>query len=303
MTSTLAQIRQAAAPLIGSFQKATATTSTTTTVVFATWPLKTSRDDSDLYTDHFIYRPDAANASDRMRMVAGSSGYIPSTGTITPDLAYTAAPTGEAVELHGAIPPLNDDINDWRALINLALRDLWVPVEFTFSPSANTDTRHSMASAASWLTDPADVLRVGKLSASETRAQTDPYTRVIRGEGFKDRGTVYLTGFSGNTDDVFYVNALAPAYSYCAAAASPTTFTQSGLSAESDVCLAETRRAAVATLVKAWERLGTILAAGNADRAIAEQRKWASELTHANEEAARSLPDRTFGQRPTRWGP
>lgn len=307
--TTLAQIRRYVAPRLGSYAQGTATSGSTTALLEATgWPFKSSLTVDDLYSDHFIFRPNAVAAADKMRLVS-NGGYDPSTGQITPDQAWTNAPyasgAGETFELHGMVPPISDGsgTNDLHFLINEALHNCFLIVEFTFSPSSATARQHSLATDAPWLEEPAWVRRVGILAATDARADTDPYRSPVRCEKVKRSATVYLEGFSANTTDVVYVEAMAPAYAFCAAAGTPTTYTQSGLSADGDVCLVHLQWVGAATLVQAWTRLGTILAAGDAARAERELTRAVVEFNartdqyftpHVPEETATPL---------RHWGP
>src|SRR3990167_10037089 len=89
--TTLTQIRRYVAPRIGSYAQGTATSGSTTAVLEVTaWPFKSSLVQDDLYADHFIFRPDAVTATDKVRLVS-NEGYTPSTGLLTPDQTWTVA--------------------------------------------------------------------------------------------------------------------------------------------------------------------------------------------------------------------
>lgn len=306
---TLTQIRRYVAPRLGSYAQGTATSGSTTALMEATaWPFKSSLTVDDLYVDHFLFRPAAVAAADKMRLI-GNAGYTPSTGQLTPDQAWTNAPyasgAGETFELHGVVPPISDGsgTNDLHFLINEALKDCLVIVEFTFSPSSATAQQHSLATAASWLEEPAWVRRVGCLAASDVRADTDPYRSPVRCAKVKRTNTVYLEGFSRATTDVVYVEAMAPAYAFCAAAATPTTYTQSGLNAEGDVCLPHLEWIGAATLLQAWTRLGTILAAGDSARADRELTRAVVAFNSLTDQFLTAhLPQETATPLP-HWGP
>ena len=286
--ATLKQVRRFIAPYLGPFGVITSNaSSTTTSLAFATSPWKSTIPQDDLLSDLWLFRPDAALAADKLRRVT-SSGYNPSSGTLTPDLAWTNAPANaEEVELYGLIPPYGDGSGtaDLHFLINEGLKRCLLVDEFTFSPSSATAQRHSLASAASWLTDPQLVYQVGILGPSDVRADTDPYTwHRVTGRRVKLDQTVYLEGFSAQTTDVVYVKAGKPAY-YAVQAAGAGDYTQSGMSLDTDVCIPELRWIAAATLVEAWERLSHLLAAGDQDRAKrerAEAAAWFSRETDIN---------------------
>lgn len=268
--ATLTTYRRALAPLLGPYYQGTAGTSTTSALVCTGWPFMSTLSQDDLFTDLFVFRPAAAAAADKARVVAS---YTPSSGTLTPDGTWTNAPTGEVFELHGAAPPVGDGTTDLHALLNEALKEIPLAVEFTFTTASNQAQRHSLASAASWLTEDTWVYQVGYLTASESRANVDPFRgRRLRARAHKEGGTVYLEGFSVSTADTVYVLALKPAYSHCKASGG-TFGDQSGLSAETDEAVPETEWVVAAARAKVWERLGTVLSPGDAGRARDEYGK------------------------------
>jgi len=209
---TLQTYRRTAARLLGPYQQGTATAgSSTTQLEDTTWPLKSSTTRSAAYKDWFLFRPNAAAVADKVRW---AKLYTPSTGKIDVDNTYgTAIANGEVYELHGLIEPYTD----FRQLINdvLNLPQTMVLTELTFTVSSNLNRRHSLATAAPWLTDPDWVYQVGILPSGQTRTQYDPFSAPYRGTVRKDGATVYLEGFSANTTDTVYVLVARPAYTYC----------------------------------------------------------------------------------------
>ena len=227
--ATLTTYRRTLAPLLGSFVYGTVTTAATGSIICTDSPFKSSLSQDKLFEGKFLYIPTATASGDRSRIVAT---YTASTGTLVPDNVWSAAPTGLVFEVHGH--PIEPQV-EMLAILNDALTRCLVPVEFSFSPSNASNVRHSLASAASWLTDPRWIYQVGMLTASETRAYTDPYARVIYGTAEKDGATVYMNLYPRrfSTTDVIYVRAAKPAYFHCTATGG-SYGSQSGLSAETD---------------------------------------------------------------------
>lgn len=301
--ATLTAYRQAAAPKLGPFIKGDATGGSTTSVLEATaWPFKSSLAQDDLFSDQFIFRP-AGTAADRTRVVA-NNGYIPATGLLTPDQTWGVAPAaGEDFELHGAIPPVADGVNDLHAIINDALKDILLVVEFTFTVGSTLTTRHALTTAAPWLTEPSWVLAVGNLATGETRNEVDPFRRGRRGEARKNGDVVYIEGFGVNITDTVYVMALKRAYDHCKATAG-SFGGQSGLTIETDEAVPELDWVAAATEMHAWDRLSDVLASGNAERAERKRAEAAAVFTRKQRNYLQAhMPAEAF-RRPARaWGP
>lgn len=297
---TLTTYRRLAAPLCGPYVQFTATSGSTLSVVESTAaPIKSSIDQNDLYADYYLFRPSAAASGDRIRVV---DEYDAATGMLTVDLAYTNAADDETVELHGLIPPISDGsgTNDLHALINEALKQTYVLVELTLTASAATDTRHSVSGTYSWIEEPWQIRDVGTLPTGQTDRNRYVPSRVP-GYGYKDGNTVYVAGFQAQTTDTIYLKVAAPAYYRCAAAATPTVFTQAGLSAEGDVGLPNAEWVAWQTVLLAWERLGTLLSPGSADEAKRQQERAAAMVSRLRDQHFQ-LPQLAFRQPTITWG-
>lgn len=298
---TLQTYRRAVAPRLGPYAQGTANVASSTTVAdIAAWPFKSSLSTNDLWTDQYLFRPGAALAEDKTRIVATANT---TSGQFTPDLVWTNAPDNETVEFHGLIPPVSDGVTDLHALINEALKTIDLIVEVTGTPTADAQ-RHSLGTIASWADRPAQVYEVGYLGASEDRDEVDPFRRPVRGTVEIDGNVVYLNhpGRTFRTDDTLWVRMTKPAYRHCTASGGAFG-SQSGLALETDECPAATEWVTAATLVQAWLRLGTVLAPGDAGRAQEELAKAAAQAGRFQRnylEAAR--PKRSF--RPlSHWGP
>jgi hypothetical protein len=297
---TLRDYRRAVAPRLGPYAQGTADAASTTTVLACpAWPFKSSLAQDDLWADQYLFRP-GAGAEDRTRVVATATV---ATGQYAPDLAWTTAPDGEVFEVHGVVPPVLDGVSDLHALINEALRTCVVVGEVTLAPVAGA-TRHSLALAAPWLEEPSWVHQVGYLSAQEIREEVDPFRRALRGEAYKDGGTVYVQhgAHALSPADTLYVRLLKPGSADCRAAGGAWG-TQTGLVLESDEAPVPVEWVVAATLVQAWLRLANVLAPADSQRA-------GTELAKAAAQAARFQRNYLEAHRPKRtlrpllaWGP
>jgi len=300
---TLTNYRRRFARLAGEYQSGTATSGSTTGLLEATaWPFKSNLSKATWLKDMYLYRAAAAATGDLVRQIIT---YAPATGKMTPDQTYTNAAysgsTGEAFEIHGVIEPHTA----LRDILNEALKRIPVEVEFTFSPGTATATRHSLASAASWLTNPLHIYQVGYLTSGEARADNDPFRRTVRGEAFKDGATVYLTGFSFDTSVTVYVKARKPAYDHCRASSGGTFGDRAGLDAEAHEAVPDEEWVAMAMLVEAWDRFSQTMretADQRGQKDFRDQAEAAARLsTLTNENWAE--PVRIFRPRPIAFGP
>lgn len=292
---TLTQYRRFCARELGPYDQGTAdNTSSASALISLAHPFKSSIA-SGTFKDRWVFRPTAALPADQLRVV---ETYTASSGTLDPDLDWTNAPDGETFEVHGVIPPVGDSELSLHNMINDALKRLPLDIEFTVTVVAD-QTRHSLASAASWLTDPKWVRQVGYLINGEDRDEVDPFSRVVRGWAGKDGNTVYLNhpgrvfNATVGSPDVIYVRAVKPAYFHCADTLTPTVFTASGLSDEGDVAVPEEEWVAAAVLVEAWRRLGKALEAGAKAGNVRDRAEAAMWLTRKTAENF-VLPELTF---------
>jgi hypothetical protein len=298
---TLTQFRQQAAKEIGRYEEGTAVTgSSTTTLVDTAWPIKSSLNQDDLYTDYFIYRPNAAAESDKVRIV---NTYTPSSGWLVADRAWLTAAysagVGEAYELHGTIEPHTD----LKELINAALKRCLIVSEFTITPVTD-QIRHSLTTAAPWFTDPNWMLSVGYTKTTDDRDEVDPYAAPVRGEVVQDGATYYLAHrgrtFSAS-DDLIYVQSLKPAYYHCRASGGAYG-SQSGLSLESDECPVAVEWVAAGTLVETWRRFGHLLEAAANQKLLRDRQEAAAWFTRLSYENIR-VPQRNLRKPIMAWGP
>lgn len=298
---TLLQYRQAVAPLIGPFYTGTATSGSTVSQLEATAaPFKTDLNADAFFEGYIIFRPNAAAAADKTRIC---KTFTASTGILQPDHAWTNAPytggVGETFELHAVLPPVLDGLNDLHFLINEGLKRCPLMVEFTFQTASATAQRHSLATAAAWLTRERWVRKVGYLPSGQTDRTI--YTPAeLSGWTDVDGNVIYLNGFSLDTTATVYVTAVKPAYYHCRVSGG-SFGGQSGLSLETDEAVPPVEWVAQATLLEVWERLGRDVEATNGDRVQKDMAKAAVRFTRLTRLNFRET-GRTF--RPSfRFGP
>jgi len=259
-----------------------------------TWPFKSTVVQNERFEHYTIHRPAAAAATDRVRTVT-TGGYDPSTGHFTPDQIWTNEPDGEAIELFGKLDP--DTVH---RLVGDALKLCPVTVEVTFTVASATATRHSLASAAPWLSVPDHVFQVGYLAPADTRSDVDPFRRPRRGKATERGGVVYLEGFSANTTETVYVLCRRSAYTYCRASGGAYGDLTTGLSAETDEAPVEEDLVAAGVKMLAWDEFREELWPG--DNQVAEvkvaqasNRFWALVRDNWQPPARTFVPLRAWG--------
>ena len=301
---TLATYRHTVSPLLGIYESGTADSSgnSTSLLVCSTSLLasgtsaKSTVLSSSTYKGKWMYLPSGATA-DKSRLI---DTYTPSTGGFKPDNNWSAAPTSLAFEILS--PFSGTELNE---LINLALKKLFVTVDFTFVGAGTSIFRNSLATAASWLTDPSWIYQVGSLvTATADLTTMDPYRnyRTGRADIDTDGSTVYLRGPTFATTETAYVKAIKPAYDHCAAAATPTVFTQAGLSADADVAKPHELWVAYQTMLEAADRLDHLLSIGQADQKMAANRQLIASRLSRMSRGKFIPPERTFTS-PAHMGP
>ena len=299
--TTLVTFRRATAPLAGRYVQCTGDSSgnSTTTIVVA--GLKTVSTATELYTDYYVYLP-AASAADKIRQV---SSFAPTSGTLTIDRAYSSSsvPNSKAVELHGILQPFSDDLTaySWSDAINDSLKRLWLPTEFTLTPTVDA-IRHSLSSI-SWVTSENQILDVGYLGTNETRAKVDPYeNRRVRGELERDGVTLYLKHRYRTfaSTDTIYVRAAKRAYDHC----KPTAGAygdQSGLALETDEAPVPVDVVKWGALVEAARNLRNDLNDAAADHVLSHQAEWSRLFTNAMRIYQQRLPQQRFKRQRLFW--
>jgi len=290
------------------------------------YPIKSGIPQTDQLIDRPLYRPNAVQQTDKHRYV---QAYDPTTGLITPDLAWALPPLadpgvgtryidmeaftyvgmesliysdlentglagfGERFEVLGPF-----DVPTTHRLINDGLKNCWLVVEIACTPTPLYN-RHDLNVVAPWLQDPSDVLQVGVLHPPDDRNLIDPFENVVRGMVERDGGSMYLnTGTTTFVDgDTLYLRCLKRAYDHCRTSGG-TYGEQSGLYGETDEAPIERVWAAAAALVIAWRRFAHLLEPGANQRLIRDQASAAAWFTdECRKHFNAPLPQRTLRRR------
>jgi hypothetical protein len=298
--TTLLNYRRHLAPLLGVYEYGSTTSSSvnnTTTQLESTAAsqnngvrFKSSVNSAGLFKDKHLHRYNAAAPNDKDRLIAS---YTPTSGFFTPDDAWTNAPISEAFEIMGLFSG-----TEIEALFNLGLKRCLLVVDFTFTVASATARKHSLATAAPWLSDPRQVYQVGQLVTGQDPLVYDPFAAHRIGRVTKDGATVYLEGLSFNTTDTVYVKAIKPAYYHC----KPTGGAygdQSALVLETDEAPVDPDWLAWATVLAGKDRIDAAIEGGSAEdtRTARESRAVAAarftQFTRENFQP----PERTFTPR------
>jgi hypothetical protein len=297
---SLTTLRRAGARAGGRFYMATAPASgnSASSIVFtATGALGSTLSQNALVDGYYLYLP-AAAANDKVRVVAS---YTASSGTVVPDRAWSGAtvPDEKVVELHGLCWPYSDDLTtySWTDAINDCLKRIWLTVEFTITPTAGA-IRHSLASQT-WLRSFDQVLDVGILQTSETRANVDPYRHHhLDAEGERDGATLYLNHSPRTfaTNERIYVRAAKRAYDHCRASGG-SFGSQSGLVLETDEAPVCTDAVTWGSLVEIARNTRNELSDAAGDHIKSMQDTWAHKWNTEQQKALEDLPPRRFRRR------
>lgn len=277
--ATLATYRRTLGPLLGVFEQGTAdagsnslTTVVCTTALASGASLKEPSFTAAMFNGKWLYMPGAA-ADDKSRLIKATSGYEPSSGTLTVGRAFSADPDTLSDRTFEITAMFSG--TDLNTLIGEGLKKCFVVVEFTFTVASSSTRRHNLTTTASWLTKPQWVYQIGKLSSSQSRDEVNPFDYVYRGKAPQGDGSaVYIEDVAFATTDTIYVKAIKPAYFHCRPTAG-TFGAQSGLSLETDEAPCDAEWVAWAAIVAAEKRLARLEQGGRvsqeamASRAIA----------------------------------
>lgn len=158
--TTLAKIRQGAVRAVSGYDGLLVSTAsaTSTTVLEDTKRLKSSSVRGRSLDGAWVYRPAAALASDRVRMVA-DGGYDTTAGRVTPDLVWTnAVQTGETYEvILGANLHPTDSIHP--AIRTALMRTRFADTVHLIDDNASTST--DLTLRFPWLTSSSHLRSVG----------------------------------------------------------------------------------------------------------------------------------------------
>lgn len=271
---TLREIRRAVAPKVGYFLARTATGGTVSSLIDTRPPVRSGNIQDDLFEGKWILRPDATD-DDKVRMVA-ENGYLSTTGTLQPDVDWSAPPSaGEVYEIHGGSEPW-EELND---TINTALHRCYLVSEIALAATAG-NSRHGLNTAAPWLQTAADVRQFGYLYSGESRNALDPYRRRFFAEAVDDEGSIYLDHYPRTFEagEVLYCQALKPAYFACRTTALGTFGERSGLAADAHEVPIALDWAMAAAMVEYWERYASSIPDGDPliEHAQDRQARWAA---------------------------
>jgi len=303
---SLRSFRRCAAPLLGVFETgvcdvgADATTGqlACTSALGSGARFKSSVLPASYFRGKWLHRPDAVNrgpapaADDRDRLIAS---YTPADGFLTPDDAWAAAPDGEVFEITSLFSGA-----DLNALVNEALKRLWVVVEVTLSSPISSNVRlHDLTTDCPFLTNPRWIYQVGHLESTEDRvgtttlAYTNPFDRPQTGRAYSRLGRVVLEGPSWTTTQTPYVLLVAPADALC----TPTGGDfgdQTGLALEDDEAPVDERWLAWRVILEAADRLDYFEKTASATQEALRSRQMAATRFQALTRANLVVPERTF---------
>lgn len=305
--ASLTTYRRTLAPLLGEMEVGAADAGASIAVLGCATALQSGARvrstvlPASYFRGKWLHRPNAAQAGDRDRLIAT---YDPINGYLYPDEPWTLSPGGEAFEILSLFSGA-----DLNALVNTALKRLFVRRDLTFSPAHQNVRRHQLNAAAPWLQTAAWVYQLGHLQTNESRdgtvslPATDPYRRTVRGEVEDRAGEVWVVGPSWQATDTVYALCACRAYDLCRPAAG-TYGSQSGLSLETDEAPVDAEWLAWAAISGPMaDRLAHLEATDQANqRALQARQMAASRFSLLTREHLR-VPDRTLWPRPTWIGP
>jgi hypothetical protein len=294
---TLRALRRAVLPRVGYHLASTVTAGTVSSLTDATYPVKSSNDQSDLLAGKFLLRPDAAAAGDKVRVVA-EDGYDPPSGRLQPDSDWSAPPAaGEVYEVSGSVEPWTE----FNALVAAALARCYLVDEIALTATAGA-RRHGLNTAAPWLVAAAHVRELGYLWATETRTAAGPYRKTGYWSVVEDGGGIYVEHPSGAFDggETLYARCLRPAATACRPLGGDFG-DQTGLAADTDEAPVALEWAAAAVLVEYWDRYAGQLPEGDPGGAAAFRRQQAAaaEFTSLTRRHL-TVPPRNWTDRETR---
>jgi hypothetical protein len=251
-STSLREARRAVSTRSGVFLASTATSGTVSSLTDTKHPVRSSNIQDDLFVGKWILRPDATQASDRVRVVA-ENGYTPVNGIIQPDSDWSAPPSaGEVYEIHGSLEPW-DEVN---SLVNDALLRCFLLSEIPVAAVTGA-TRHGLNVSAPWLQTAGHVRRMGYLNPGESRNAHDPYRRRFHWEAVDDEGTVYVEHGPRTFDlgETLFVVALKPAYYACRDDSDGFFGERSGLAADGHQAPVAGEWLLAASMIEYWDRV------------------------------------------------
>lgn len=289
--TALRDLRRATLPLLGVFLVRTASAgSSVSSLVDGQAPIKSSNEQAELFSGKWLFRPNAPNAEDRVRVVQ-EGGYDPTNGVLQPDMDWGGAPAnGETYEIVGGVEP--DE--EFGSIVNAALRRCYTVAEVGLAATAGA-TRHGLNTAAPWLQAAQHVRQFGWLGPDDTRNAHDPYDQWVTWEAWDDEGTVYVehgpTRF--NNGETIYVRVLKPAYYSCRHAAGVFGSVE-GLTLDTDEAPVALDYLLSAVMVEYWDRYVGQLPDSDPQVGQARQRRgeWALTFSQMPRKYLRTPPQK-----------
>lgn len=277
---TLGDYRHRIAKETGNYLGSEVTVATRNYLQDTRSPIRSTLDQSDLYTGKWLLRPRAVREEDRLRVVA-EGGYDPRTGTLRPDNTWVDSPTtGEPYELHGVIEPEQQMLD----LINETLKRCMVAVDFIF-PVVPGQSYLNLTQACPWLLDPRWVRGAGFFDPSAVDPLTlDLDQSYFRG-GVERQGRSLLLKWghqwagSNAANTALLVRMIKRAYDDCRSDQGGVFGERSGLATEDNEAPVAEDWVAAGAMTDFWDEFGNVVAAGNRQESTENQGKWAQNFT------------------------
>jgi hypothetical protein len=186
MPATLTAYRQALILALNDGGIFSVTSATSSTVVAGGLINNATNASTGRFNGHWINHIIAATGATQQRIVKPNS-YVPSTGTLEPNLAWTTPTAGDVLEITSMFPPIQQSMSldtDYRTIINRALGKLLVPDQITLA--ITTSDTYALTAYRAWLDRPERLVRVREPSPVTGRAPVDMSWRgwrlVLNGE-------------------------------------------------------------------------------------------------------------------------
>jgi hypothetical protein len=186
-----------------------------------------------------------------------------------------APAAAERYELLGIMEPLKI-----HECINAALKEMPVPDDVTFTPTADYRRFDLSTTIATWLDDENMIRAVGYLTTDDDADEVDPYDKPFRGDVRRVGSKLYL--FSDVTFDgteTVYLKVLKPAYYHCRVAAG-TWGAQSGLALETDEAVPNVEWLAWGAVYEAWSRYSRVLDQAGSALLLRDKAEAVTEFTN-----------------------
>ncbi len=185
MTTTLQAYRQALILALNDGMITTTTSSTSAGVTCGGLINNATNASVNRFDSNWVNHVQASGASQQRTVKPGS--YVPSTGTITTNLAWTGPSAGDVIEITSMFPAIQQSMGvdtDYRTIINRALGHLLVPAEIALT--ITTSDTYALTAYRKWLDRPERLRYVLEPAPVSGRAAVDAEWRgwqlVLNGE-------------------------------------------------------------------------------------------------------------------------